>query len=229
MLRWALRAYIAARTTLERCRALPEWSGHGRVVHGGAADWIGGKWRSGVHEWNWGRGLGLYGHKGFYFYCAQPIWEEGAEAARIFASDQLTVCVMFIPCRGSWAIYSRTGPTITEHAHRESPRWGLVLKHVARNDNSSMAARLSVRPMSWGGSTTSLAATRLNSIRAPDIYQPELICCPRCTNRGDPSTIPAKSHRRWAGGGGESWSSSVWGLLYHGEWSSVILTDRFWA
>jgi hypothetical protein len=27
----ALRAYIAARTALERCRALPEWSGHGGV------------------------------------------------------------------------------------------------------------------------------------------------------------------------------------------------------
>jgi hypothetical protein len=107
---------------------------------------------------------------------------------------------MFIPCRGSWAIYSRTGPTSTGHAHRESPRWGLVLKHVARNGNSSTVARLSVRPMSWGGSTTGLAATRLNSIRAPDIYQRELICCPRCTNRGDPSTTPAKSHRRRAGG-----------------------------
>jgi hypothetical protein len=29
MLQWALRAYRAARTTLERGRALPEWSGHG--------------------------------------------------------------------------------------------------------------------------------------------------------------------------------------------------------
>jgi hypothetical protein len=107
---------------------------------------------------------------------------------------------MFIPCRGSCAIYSRAGPAITGHAPRESPWWGLVLKHVARNGNSSTAARLSVRPMSWGGRTAGLAATRLNSIRAPYIYLPELNCCPRCTNRGDPSTIPAKSHRRRAGG-----------------------------
>jgi len=110
------------------------------------------------------------------------------------------VCVVFIVCRGSWAIYSRAGPTSTGHAHRESPRWGLVLKHVARNGNSSTTARLSVRPMSWGGSTTGLAATRFNSIRPQDIYQRELICCPRCTNRGDPSATPAKSHRRRAGG-----------------------------
>jgi hypothetical protein len=107
---------------------------------------------------------------------------------------------VFIVCCGSWAIYSRAGPTSTGHAHRESPRWGLVLKHVARNGNSSTAARLSVRPMSWGGSTAGLAATRFNSIRAQDIYQRELVCCPRCMNRGDPSATPAKSHRRRAGG-----------------------------
>jgi hypothetical protein len=145
------------------------------------------------------------------------IWPRGAGGRRGEASS----------VRGKVAFTVAVAPVIAGHATGESPRWGLVLKHVVRNGNSSTAARLSVRPMSWGGSTAGLAVTRLNSIRAPDIYLPELICCPRCTNRGDPSTIPAKSHRRRAGG--ESWSSSVWGLLYHGEWSSVSLTDRFWA
>jgi hypothetical protein len=126
-----------------------------------------------------------------------------------------------------WPFTVAGAPVITGHAPHDSPWREPALRHVVLNGDSTTTVRVIRATDEPGESTTGLAATRLNSIRAPDIYQPELICCPRCTNRGDPSTIPAKSHRRRAGG--ESWSSSVWGLLYHGEWSSVILTDRFWA
>jgi hypothetical protein len=91
-------------------------------------------------------------------------------------------------------------------------RWSLDMHPVSHHDEdqclstwhtTATARRRRGYPIGrWAGegSTAGLAATRLNSIRALDIYLPELIGCPRCTNRGDPSSISAKNHRRRAGG-----------------------------
>jgi hypothetical protein len=92
MLRWALRAYIAARTTLERCRALPEWSGHVRAILSSAADWIGGKRHRGGSGWNWGWGLRLLGRKELCFHRAQSIWEKVEGTVRIWLRSSHCVC-----------------------------------------------------------------------------------------------------------------------------------------
>jgi hypothetical protein len=87
-----------------------------------------------------------------------------------------------------WPFTVAGAPVITGHAPHDSPWREPALRHVVRNGDSSTAVRV-IRATDELGGMASLAATELEMILCPDFYLPVLICWPRCTNRGEQSTI----------------------------------------